>query len=131
MAQSDRGSITGTVMDPANAVVPGAKLVLRNVETGALTRVETTPTGNFTLSSLPVGTYDLTVQATGFKTEVQTKVEVQIDQTIRVDIRLQVGQTSESVTVSAASEVLKTDNAEQSMVVSGEKLNELPINFGG
>ncbi len=131
MAQSDRGGITGTVMDPANAVVPGAKLVLRNIETGAVTQAETTPTGNFTLSSLPVGTYDLTVQAAGFKTEVQTKVTVQIDQTARLDIRLQVGQTSESITVSSSAEVLKTDNAEQSMVVSGEKLNELPINFGG
>jgi hypothetical protein len=130
-AQSDRGGITGTVTDPANAVVPGAKLVLRNVETGALTQAETTPTGNFTLSSLPVGIYDLTVQAAGFKTAVQTKVAVQIDQTVRLDIRLQVGQTSESITVSAAADVLKTDNAERSMVVSGAKLNELPINFGG
>ncbi len=131
MAQSDRGGITGTVTDPANAVIPGAKLVLRNVDTGAVTQAETTPSGNFTLSSLPVGTYDLTVQAAGFKTAVQTKLAVQIDQTLRLNLKLQVGETTESVTVSASAEMLKTDNAERSMVVSGEKLNELPINFGG
>jgi len=130
-AQSDRGAITGTVTDPANAVVPGAKLVLRNIDTGALMETQTTPTGNFTLSSLPVGTYDLTVQAAGFKTEVASKLSVEIDNTISLNIKLQVGMTTDSVTVSAAAEMLKTDNAEQSMVVTGEKLNELPINFGG
>ncbi len=131
VAQSDRGAITGTVTDPANAVVPGAKLVLRNIDTGAVREAQTTPTGNFTLNSLPVGTYNLTVQATGFKTEVASKLGVEIDKTLNLNVRLQVGATTESITVTSAAELLKTDNAEQSMVVSGEKLNELPINFGG
>src|SRR5580700_11849133 len=109
-AQSDRGTITGTVTDPANAVIPGAKLVLRNIDTGALMEAQTTPTGNFTLSSLPVGTYDLTVQAAGFKTEVQSKLTVDIDKTVSLNIKLQVGATSESITVSAVAEILKTDN---------------------
>jgi Carboxypeptidase regulatory-like domain/TonB dependent receptor len=131
MAQSDRGSLTGTVKDPADATVPSAKLVLRNVDTGALKEAETTTTGNYTFTSIPVGTYDITVKAAGFKTAVQKQLLVQIDQTARLDIKLEVGSATESVTVSATAEMLKTENAEQSMNVSGQKLNELPINFGG
>src|SRR5580658_6856294 len=91
VAQSDRGTITGTVTDPANSVVPGAKLVLRNVDTGALMEAQTTPTGNFTLSALPVGTYDLTIEAVGFKKELATKLAVDIDKTVTLNIHLQVG----------------------------------------
>src|SRR5450755_3684616 len=81
-AQSDRGTITGTVTDPVSAVVPGAKLVLRNAETGALAEAQTTMTGNFILPSLPVGSYDLSVEASGFKKAVQTHVQVQVGQTL-------------------------------------------------
>ncbi|MBZ5583092.1 MAG: carboxypeptidase regulatory-like domain-containing protein, partial [Acidobacteriia bacterium] len=131
IAQSDRGAITGAITDPTNSSVPGAKLVLRNTETGAVAETETTQTGNYTLASLPVGVYDLTVQATGFKTAVQKQLIVQLAQTLRLDINLEIGATTESITVSASAEMLKTENAEQSMNVSGQKLNELPINFGG
>ena len=131
MAQNDRGSVTGTVTDPANSTVPGAKLTLRNVDTGVLTDAKTTPSGDYTFTSIPVGTYDLTVQAVGFKTAVQKQILVQIDQTVRADLKLEVGSTTESVTVEASAEMLKTENAEENMVVSGNKLNELPINFGG
>jgi hypothetical protein len=131
MAQSDRGAVTGTILDPANATVPGAQLTLRNSETGVLTEARTTPTGNYTFTSIPVGTYDLTVQAAGFKTAVEKQLMVQIDQTLRLDVRLTVGSAAESITVEATAELLKTDNAERSMDVTGKKLNELPINFGG
>jgi hypothetical protein len=130
-AQSDRGTITGTVLDPADAVVPGAKLVLRNTATGALSQTESTQTGNFTLPSLPVGIYDLSVEVAGFKKVTQKSIQVQVDQTLRLDIKLEVGNTAESVTVTADVPLLKTENAEQSMNVSGEKVNELPLNFGG
>ena len=131
MAQSDRGSLTGTVRDPADASIPAAKLALRNTATGALAETRTTPTGDYTFTSLPVGAYDLTVEATGFKTAVEKQLTVQLDKTLRLDIKLEVGSTTESVTVAATAELLKTDNAEESMNVQGEKLNELPINFGG
>ncbi|MBZ5622068.1 MAG: TonB-dependent receptor [Acidobacteriia bacterium] len=130
-AQSDRGSITGTVLDPANAVVPGARLVLRNTETGALSETQTTLTGNFTLTSLPVGNYELSVEAAGFKKGIQQSLQVQVNQTLRLDMKLEVGATSESVTVTAEAALLKTENAEQSMNVRGDKVNDLPLNFGG
>ena len=131
MAQNDRGSLTGAVKDASDAGIPGAKLELRNTETGARSEGQTTPTGNYTFTSLPVGTYDLTVQADGFKRSVQSNLAIQLDQTLRLDVKLEIGSATESVTVSASAEMLKTENAEQSMNVSGQKLNELPINFGG
>ncbi len=65
-AQSDRGTITGTVSDPANSVVPGAAVMAKNMETGAQTQTVTTATGNFTLASLQAGTYEVSVEAPGF-----------------------------------------------------------------
>ena len=62
-AQSDRGTLTGTVTDPASAVVPAAKVTLKNSETGAVYETVTTPTGNYTISSLPIGAYNLTIEA--------------------------------------------------------------------
>jgi hypothetical protein len=131
IAQNDRGSVTGTITDPANASVPGAKLVLKNADTGALTETETTPTGNYTFTSISVGRYQLTIQAAGFKTAVQDHVAVELDQNLRLDVRLDVGSAAESVTVEANAEMLKAENAEVNMDVTGKKLNDLPINFGG
>ena len=82
-AQDTRGSITGTVSDPANAVVPGAKVTVKNTETGSVAETVTTPTGNYTLASLPAGTYELMVVAPGFKKTTQTGLQVQVAQTIR------------------------------------------------
>ncbi len=130
-AQSDRGAITGTVVDPTSAVVPGAKLVLRNTATGALSETVTTPTGNFTLAQIPVGDYDLSVEASGFKKATEEGIRVQVAQTIRLDIKLQLGATSESVNVTAEVSLLKSENAEQSMNISGDRLNALPLNFSG
>jgi hypothetical protein len=130
-AQNDRGTLTGTVKDPADASVPGAKLALRNTETGVLTQAQSTPTGNYTFPSLPVGSYELSVEAPGFKKALEKQVVIQLNQTLRLDVTLELGSTTESITVSSAAEMLKTENAEQSMNVSGQKLNELPINFGG
>jgi hypothetical protein len=130
-AQSDRGTITGTVIDPASAVVPGAKITAKNVDNGATFEATATVTGDFTLVSLPAGKYVLTVEAPGFKRLTRENIDVQVAQTQRVDLALQVGAATESVTVSAEVPLLRTENAEQSMNVRGDKVNDLPLNFGG
>jgi hypothetical protein len=129
-AQSDRGTITGTVMDPAGAVVPSATIVLKNLATGAETRSATTETGNYTISSLSVATYQLTVTATGFKTFVQDGINVQVAQTGRVDVVLQLGAATESITVTADAALLKTENSEQSTTIDKDRLLSLPLYFG-
>ncbi len=130
-AQSDRGTITGAVLDPASAVVPGAKITAKNLENGSTFEATATATGDFTLVSLPAGKYVLNVEAPGFKRLTRENIEVQVAQTLRVDLALQVGAASESVTVTAEAALLRTENAEQSMNVTGDKVNNLPLNFGG
>jgi hypothetical protein len=129
--QSDRGTITGTILDPANAVVPGAKVTAKNIENGATYETTATITGDFTLATLPAGKYEVTVEAAGFKKSTRTNIEVQVAQSVRVDTTLQVGASTESVTVTTDAALLKTENAEQSMNVKGDKVNDLPLNFGG
>jgi len=128
-AQSDRGLITGTITDPAGAVVPGAPVVATNTETGIQFRTVTTSTGNYTIPSMPAGNYDLTVEVSGFKKFQQQGIRVQVAQTARIDIGLQVGATTESVTVTADAPLLKSESAEQSTTMSGERINALPLNF--
>ena len=130
-AQSDRGVLTGRVSDPQSAIVVGAVVIARNADTGAEYRTVTTATGDYTLSSLPARRYDLIVEAAGFKTFVSESVLVQVAQTTRVDAALQIGATAEIVSVTAEAPLLKTANAEQGINISGDRLNTLPLNFGG
>src|SRR5438132_13355016 len=118
-AQSDRGTITGTVLDPGNAVVPAAALTLKHVSTGAVYQTISTGTGNYTLPSLPSGLYTLTVAAPGFNQYIQEGIQVQVAQTARVDVILKVGATSESITVQSNAPLLRTENAEQSQPSNG------------
>src|SRR6266481_2720510 len=85
-AQTDRGTITGTVQDPASAMVPGASVVAKNTENGAVSQTTTTATGNFTLPALPAGVYEVTVEAAGFKKDVEQNVRVEVAQVTRIDI---------------------------------------------
>ncbi|MBZ5631670.1 MAG: TonB-dependent receptor [Acidobacteriia bacterium] len=127
LAQSDRGTITGTVSDPAGAVVASAPIQARNVETGALYEAAASTTGNYALLQLPVGNYELTVVVQGFKKYVRTGLQVGVAQTLRVDVPLEVGATSEAVTVTEAAPLLKTESGELSHTVNVGQLKELPL----
>jgi hypothetical protein len=128
-AQSDRGTITGTVTDPASAAIVNALVVATNLGTTNAVQVRTTETGNYTIPQLPVGSYSIAVEQSGFRKFEQRGITIQVAQTVRVDIQLQVGSTSESVTVTADAALLKTDSAEQSVVLGSETINSLPLNF--
>jgi len=131
-AQTDRGTITGTVADPAGAVVAGAQIEAKNVESGSVYNVASTGTGNFTLAQLPIGNYELTVTVTGFKKFVRTNIAVQVATTTRVDVALQVGATTDTVTVTESSPLLKTESGEVSHNFDSSRLNNLPvITLGG
>src|SRR5258705_6768250 len=98
-AQSDRGTITGTISDPAGALVAGAAVQGKNIDTGAVYTAASTTTGNYNLSQMPTGTYELTVTVQGFKRYVRPGLVLPVAQTVRVDVTLEVGATSDSVTV--------------------------------
>jgi hypothetical protein len=126
-AQTDRGTITGTVTDPAGAVSPGAVIKAKNPATGAEYATAGTSTGNFTLAQLPSGTYDLTVTLTGFKTFVRQGITISAAQVARVDVKLEVGAISETVTVNADAPLLRTESGELSHNVRTDTLDELPV----
>jgi hypothetical protein len=126
-SQSDRGTITGTVTDPSGDAIGNATVDARDVESGATYPVATSATGNYTISELPEGPYEVTITAPGFKKFVRGSLAVTVAQTLRIDAVLEVGSTSESVTVSAESPLLRTETAQLSENVPMERLDNLPL----
>ena len=126
-AQSDRGTITGTVSDPAGAVIAAAAIEAKNVATGSVYPVVSSNTGNYTISQLPAGTYELTVTVMGFKKFVRTGLPVEVAGTLRVDAALEVGSATESVTITAEAQMLKTEGGEVSHNIATSTLDDLPI----
>src|SRR5579862_4744875 len=89
--QANTGTITGDVFDPAGAVVPNASIAARNEATNNVLTAGATGTGNYTMSSVPAGTYEITVTAPGFKKSVRPGIVVPTAETVRVDAHLEVG----------------------------------------
>ena len=129
-AQSDRGTITGTVLDASGASVPAA-ITITNTATGVEYSSVATNTGNYTVPQLPAGRYNLTAAAPGFSQYTQEGITVQVAQTARVDIVLKVGGVTDKVTVTADAVLLKLEGADQSQTVSGDQINRLPLTTGG
>jgi len=129
LGQSDRGTITGTVSDPAGALVPAAAVVAVNPETGVAFRTQTTATGSYTIPYVPAGVYDVTFEAAGFSKYEQKGIRVRVAETARVDVTLKVGATTESITVSADAPLLSSESAAQATTIGRDQLNQLPVNF--
>jgi hypothetical protein len=126
-AQSDRATITGTVSDPAGAVVANAPIQARNIETGVVYPAATSTTGNYTIAQLPVGTYELSVAVQGFKKWIRPALTVEVAQILRVDAQLEVGASTESVTVTAEATLLDTETGDLRHTVTVERLDDLPV----
>ena len=126
-AQTDRGTITGTVTDPTGAVVANASIEAKNSATSQTYTAGSTGTGNFTLSNLPAGTYELDVTSAGFKKYARPGVTVQVAETTRADATLEVGATSDTVTVNAEAPLLKTESGELSHQVDYTEADNIPL----
>src|SRR5215471_17732220 len=122
------GEITGQVTDATGAAAPGAAVTITNVRTNAVRATVTTESGDYSFPSVPPGAYDVKVERQGFKTESTKNVEVQVQQTVRLDFTLQVGQISESVEVSATTDQLQSENATVGTVIENKGIVELPLN---
>jgi hypothetical protein len=125
-AQSNQGTITGTVADPAGAVVPAAQIEAKNAETNVVYRGGTSATGNYVLA-VPSGTYEISVNAAGFKKFVQQSVQVIVATDTRKDISLEVGSATETVTVADTAPLLKTESGEMSHLVTMNEADQLPV----
>ena len=127
--QADRGTIAGTVTDPSGAVVAGARVSAENMDTHNVVQTVTTATGNFTLPQLPVGMWDVAVEAPGFKSFRSLKNTIQVAQTVRVDATLELGSNSESIAVQAEAVAIRTESSDITTTVSNQMFVELPIQW--
>jgi hypothetical protein len=127
--QGDRGTITGTVTDPTGAVVAGARVTAQNVETRNVLETVTTPTGNYTLLQVPVGAWDVIVQAAGFKQFRSLKNIIEVAQTIKVDVSLELGGATESIAVQAEAVAIRTESSDVTTTVNNQMFVELPIQW--
>ena len=125
--QAGGGTITGTISDQAGAVVAGANIEVRNLEAGTSYAAQSTNTGNYSISQLPVGTYEVAVRVQGFKTYTHSNLSVQAAVTIREDVTLQVGNASDSVTVNAQASLLNTETGDLAHNITVNSLDNLPI----
>jgi hypothetical protein len=125
-AQSNQGTITGTISDPGGAVVAGAQIEVRNTETNVVYRGGTSNTGNYVIP-VPAGIYEVTVAVPGFKRYVQSNVQVVVATDTRRDLTLEIGQATEAVTVADTAPLLKTESGEMSRLVEVKDVVELPL----
>ena len=126
-AQVTTGTIVGTVTDP-NGVVPGATVVIHEVNRGTSDTVVSDATGSYTAPFLTPGTYRIEINVSGFKKWVRDGVILQVNQRARVDATLEVGRLEETTTVVASAPLLRTDSSEVGTVIEERAIKELPLN---
>lgn len=124
----DTASLFGTVTDAQGAVAPGAKLTLTSAATGALRTSTSDASGGFLFPLLPVGSYNLTVELTGFRKFQRTNILVQANENVRADAILEVGNLTESVTVESTAAQIETRSATLNHTVDSKSVVDLPLN---
>jgi len=128
LAQTSTSSITGRLVDSKDAILPGATVTVTNEATGLSQTQTTTDSGVYAFASLPVGTYTVTVEQQGFKKFQKTGNELEVGTPLTVDVAMEVGQVTETVTVQGGAEQLQTANASIGNVVERTAIELLPLN---
>jgi hypothetical protein len=128
MAQVDRGAIVGTVTDPTGARISSAQITIANRETGQSVHLTTDGEGNYNANLLKIGTYSVSATKQGFETTVQASVDVAVNQSVRVDLVLKLGSTSEKVEVTGAAPLLQTESSSLGTIETERRIADLPLN---
>jgi hypothetical protein len=131
MAQSDRGTITGRVLDPAAAVVPNAKVDAVNQGTKVKYSATTNETGVYSIQQIPVGRYDLSVEAPGFSRYLRRDLDINVAQTVTLNATLTVGAVDQTVEVTAAAPALEANTSDVGTVVNRTMVMDLPLSVSG
>src|SRR6185369_2315063 len=128
VAQVTSATIVGTVSDPSGANVGGAQVTARNIDTGLTRTVTSAEDGSYRLEFLPVGNYAVEVTTSGFKKAYLSGIVLQVNDTIRVDVALTVGQVNETVTVTeTAPPEVNTSTAEIGRTIQSAEIATLPL----
>ena len=130
-AQSERGSITGAVRDSSGAVVPGAKITITNPTTNVNISAVSNDQGEYTVPSLSPGTYSVRVEKTGFRPAVTNGISLDAAQTVRTDVSLEVGTSTQAVEITASAVQLQTEDAKSSVTLQNKLVDDLPLVVGG
>jgi hypothetical protein len=127
-AQEFRATVTGHVTDQTGAAVPSVAVQVKNVDTNEVAAGATDSGGNYTVPFLRPGNYTINVEAAGFKKYTREGLTLQVSQTAAIDIKLEVGQVTESVTVTAETPLLETSKADRGQVIDNRGVSEFPLN---
>jgi hypothetical protein len=130
VAQTDRGTISGVIMDGTKAAMPGVVVRVINTATNATAELVSSETGSYNAASLPPGVYRLEATIPGFQTSVVEGIRLTAGATSRIDVTMSIGQVTESINVVAAT-LMQTSDAKVSTNVSNELIDELPLVVGG
>ncbi|HEY2013379.1 MAG TPA: carboxypeptidase regulatory-like domain-containing protein, partial [Bryobacteraceae bacterium] len=127
-AQTITGSITGTVTDPSNAVVANVKVVATNTGTNLTFPTTTNDSGVYNLVFLPIGQYTVTAEAAGFKKVALGPFALEVNQIAKVEIKLEVGEVSQSVEITGIAPILQTESTATGDALTADKLSSIPLN---
>ena len=127
VAQEAGASVTGKITDPSGASVVNAAVTLRDVDRGAIFRTQTNEEGVYNLPRVPIGQYELKVEANGFQTAVRPPFPLQLDQAARVDIALTIGQVSQQMVVTETAPTLQTETTQVSTLMEASAIAGLPL----
>ena len=128
LAQVTTGTIFGTITDATGAVVPGATISVRNVDTGISRTVQTDAAGRYRAPQLALGNYEVTAEATGFQTALRSGITLTVGREAAVDFALQVGAVAEKITVTGEAPLIETTNATVGSLVDQGTMRDLPLN---
>jgi hypothetical protein len=125
---AQEATILGTITDPTGAAVPNVKVTLTNTDTGIATTVTSSDDGQYVAPDIHIGFYIVRAQATGFKVGEQKSIKLQVGDRTRVDFKLEIGSTQETITVEANAAIVQTDSGEVSSLVTSKQVSDLPTN---
>lgn len=127
-AQVDTATVTGSVHDSSGAVLPDAMVTATEVSTGIKTTTKTASDGVYVITPLKIGTYSVSAQANGFRTETRENIVLNVQQNQRLDFRLNVGSVNQTAEVTSEAPLLETETASLGDVVAAQQVEELPLN---
>jgi hypothetical protein len=127
-AQTVSTQILGLVTDPTGSLVPGATVTAKRLATGDVRTIQSNETGNYVFPLLEIGAYEVSCSAPGFKTEVRRGIVLELQQKLRLDFQLQVGQQVETVEITTQTPLLRTEDASLGVVVNNRRILDLALN---